>query len=204
MLFFLWDMKQLWSALAYRFLHAGWLTHWVTHIFSWMFLIKWLCCDDDYDWVTYEGVPFKMKWKESMDLFIFLSDETSSTKQSPQAQHAESESQFLPQTRMQIKKKKNNWKFKWDQLKHTDTLTLTHTDTASRRRVAMTPDEGGACRNNMCGVTGNLAACGSAASVVWAGCCSARNKHTSNCPSGTGSRCGRATVSQSSAKHEIN
>lgn len=204
MLFLLWDMKQLWSALAYGFLHAGWLTQWVTHIFSWMFfnqmIVLWWWLWLSYLWRS----PFQNEMERISGFFFcffFLSDETSSTKQSPRAQQAESESQFLPQTRMQIKKD-NNWKFKWDQLKHTDTLT--HTDTVSRRRVAMTPDEGGACRNNKCGVTGNLAACGSAAAVVWAGCCSARNKHTSNCPSGTGSRCGRATVSQSSAKHEIN
>lgn len=93
---------------------------------------------------------------------------------------------------------------KCDQFKHRDTITDTHRDTVSRRRAAVTPDEEGACRNNKCGVTGNLAACGGDAAVVWAGSCPALNKHTSNCPSGTDSRCGCATVSQSSAKHEIN
>lgn len=166
--------------------------------FSWMFLIKWLCCDDDL-WRS----PFQNEMERINGIFFFKWWNFKHQTQSPRAQQAESESQFLQSTRMQIKKKKNNSKFKWDQLKHTDTLTHA-ADTVSRRRVAMTPDEGGACRNNKCGVTGNLAACGSAAAVVWAGCRSARNKHTSNCPSGRGSRCGRATVSQSSAKHEIN
>lgn len=186
---------MLTAVFALGFLHAGWLTQWVTHIFSWMFLIGWL-------WLSYLWrSPFQNEMERINGFLFFKWWNFKHQTQSPRAQQAESESQFLPQTRMQIKKN-NNWKFKWDQLKHTDTLT--HADTVSRRRVAMTPDEGGACRNNKCGVTGNLTACGSAAAVVWAGCCSARNKHTSNCPSGRGSRCGRATVSQSSAKHEIN